>query len=228
MGLSPSVPRNKQSLPMSRFARVTSIEALATLTSALQKFRDDAASGVDELDTEIRRAIEWIHHDRREFWAHELRRAEERVSQARVVLQQARTARRMVDHDPACIDEQRALDRARQRVETARRKIEAVRHCQRAIDQAVDEFRRTRTQFIAWLDTDFVQGIAALGRMTASLESYVSVETAAEKCPSVEGVDVDSGTTGQVGSGTQAADEDKSPHANPLPEGNWTTTEGSP
>ena len=56
---------------MSRFARVTSIDVLQTLAAALQKFRGEAAGALDDLDIEIRRALEWIHHDRKEYWAQE-------------------------------------------------------------------------------------------------------------------------------------------------------------
>ena len=56
---------------MSRFARVTSIDVLPTAGRArLQKFRGEAAGALDDLEIEVRRALEWIHHDRKEYWAH--------------------------------------------------------------------------------------------------------------------------------------------------------------
>ena len=32
---------------------------------------------MDDLETELRRALEWIHHDRKEYWSQELHRANE-------------------------------------------------------------------------------------------------------------------------------------------------------
>ena len=174
---------------MSRFARVTSIDVLQTVVGALQRFRSDAASTLDELEMEVRRAVEWIHHDRKDYWAHELRRSEESVAQARLALRQAKLSRRVADHEPACIDEQRALERAKRRHETARQKVEAVRRWTRAIDHAVDEYQRDRVQFHLWLDSDLTKAVAALNRMSTSLESYVSLEAPAADVEPILGVE---------------------------------------
>jgi hypothetical protein len=166
---------------MSRFARVTSIDVLQTLASALQKFRGEATGALDDIDVELRRALEWIHHDRKDYWAHELRLSVENVSQARVQLQQARMSRRIADREPSCVDEQRALERAKRRFETAQEKVEAVRHWSYAVDRAVDEFHRSRAKFVTWLDADLLQGVAALNRMSESLVSYTSLEAPTDR-----------------------------------------------
>lgn len=165
---------------MSRSARVTSIGVLQTMAAALQRFRSESASAVDDLDIEIRRALEWIHHDRKDYWALELRRSAEDVTHARLQLQQAKMSRRMVGREPSCVDEQRALDRAKRRFETAEEKVKAVKHWEYVIDRAVDEFQRSRIHFASWLDTDIVQAVAVLNRMSESLESYISLEAPAD------------------------------------------------
>lgn len=162
---------------MGRFARITSIGVLQTTASALQRFRGEASGALDDLDIELRRILDWIHHDRKEYWDHELRRSFEMVSQARIQLQQARISRQVAGHEPACIDEKRALERAKRRLEIAEQKVQAVRLWAHAIDRAIEEYQRSRAQFLTWLDTDMLQAVAALDRMSASLESYVSLET---------------------------------------------------
>ena len=126
-------------------ARLTRIDAVQEMAAAVDAFRNEATAAVEGLDMEIRRALEWIHHDRHDHWNHEVRRGWERITAARVQLQQAMTARRIGEHDPACIDEKKALARAKRRLEIAQEKVEAVRHCARAIDHAVDEYRGART-----------------------------------------------------------------------------------
>jgi hypothetical protein len=160
---------------MSRFARVTSIGVLSTLASALHKFRSEAAGAMEDVEAEIRRALEWIHHDRKEYWSQELRHSWEAVSQARLQLQQARISRKIAGREPSCIDEERALERAKRRHDTAEHKVQAVQHWARAMDRAVEEFQRSRTQFTAWLDNDLLRATAALDRMSESLDSYVSL-----------------------------------------------------
>jgi len=168
---------------MSRTARVTSIDVLPLLAAALQKFRSDGAGAVDDVESEVRRALEWIHHDRKDYWTQELRRAEEALNQARVALQQAMTMRRMADHAPSCIDEKRALERAKRRVETARRKLDAVRHWSVALERAADDFRRSHMQFASWIDVDVSRAVAGLNQMSEALVTYISMKASDEPPP---------------------------------------------
>jgi len=169
---------------MSRSARVTSIDILPLLAAALQKFRAEGAGAIDDLEIELRRALEWIHHDRKEFWTHELHRSQEALNQARLQLQQAKMSKRIGDHEPACSEEKRALEKAKRRVETALSKIEAVRHWTGVIDKAADDFRRSRTQFAIWLDVDLSRAVAALDQLSESLMSYISVEAPSDSAES--------------------------------------------
>ncbi len=145
-------------------ARLTRIDAAEEMAAAVDAFRNEALAAIEMLDMEIRRALEWIHNDRHEHWNHEVRRGWERITEARVQLQQAMTARRIGDHNPACIDEKKALARAKRRLEIAQRKVEAVRHCERTIDHAVDEYRGARTPLCIWLESEAPK---APGRLAA-------------------------------------------------------------
>ena len=160
-------------------ARLTRIDAVQEMAAAVDAFRNEAIGGLGNLDMEIRRALEWIHHDRHEHWNHQVRRGWERITEARVQLQQAMTARRIGDHDPACIDEKKALARAKQRLEIAQEKVEAVRHCARAIDHAVDEYRGARTPLSGWLESEAPKALAALRRMMDNLEDYLALQAPA-------------------------------------------------
>ena len=143
-------------------ARLTRIDAVQEMAAAVDAFRNEATAIVEGLDMEIRHALEWIHHDRHDHWNHQVRRGWERITEARVQLQQAMTARRIGEHDPACIDEKKALARAKQRLEIAQEKVEAVRHSARAIDHAVDEYRGARTPLSVWLESGGPQGPGGL------------------------------------------------------------------
>ncbi len=165
---------------MSRQAKVASIDALPRLAAALAKFRSEGASAMEDFETELRRALEWIHVDRKNFWTQELRRAQEALIQARIQLQQAMTTKRIGNNDPSCVDEKRAVERARRRVETAQRKLEAVRHWTIVLDRAADDFRRSTSQFSVWLDIDVSRAISALNQMSDSLVTYISMTRADE------------------------------------------------
>ncbi len=165
---------------MAKAAKVTSIDAVGRMSAALQAFRAEAGSGLDDLQMEIQRGLQWIHHDCREYWSVEVRRASERVTEARLNLQQAMTYRRVADHQPTCIDEKRALAAAKRRLQIAQDKVQAVRHWARVIDRAVNEYRGVRTPFVAILEGDLPRALAILGRMNESLQSYVATGMPAE------------------------------------------------
>jgi hypothetical protein len=161
---------------MSQFARVASIDVLPLIASGLQKFRGHCGAALDDLEIEIRRVQEWIDHDRKEYWSRELNRAYENLNQARVQLHQAKVARKVGQHEPACVDEKRVVERAQHRVRIAHEKIEAVRHWKRAIDRAIDDFMRGRAQFATWLETELPHAATALNQMSESLVTYISME----------------------------------------------------
>ena len=71
------------------------------------------------------------------------------------------------------------MERAKRRYETAQRKVAAVQRWTRAIEHAIDEYQRDRVQFSVWLETDLAKAVAALSRMSTSLESYISLDAPA-------------------------------------------------
>ncbi|MEI8376891.1 MAG: hypothetical protein WCJ35_29100, partial [Planctomycetota bacterium] len=174
-------------------ARLTRIDAVQEMAAAVDIFRNEATAALESLDIEIRRALEWIHHDRHDHWSHQVRHGWEHITEARVQLQQAMTARRIGNHDPDCIDEKKALARAKKRLEIAQEKVESVRHCALVIDHAVNEYRGARTPLSSYLESEVPKGLAALRRMMDNLEDYL-----AQHAPS-------SGSSGVMGSGEQGA-----------------------
>jgi hypothetical protein len=148
------------------------------MSAAVDAFRSEATAALEEMEMEIRRALDWIHRDRHDHWHHEVRRGWDKITEARLQLQQARTSRRIADHEPACIDEKRALARAQKRLETAQEKVEAVRHFARAIDHGVDEFRGARAPLAGWLEWEAPKALAALRRMMENLEEYLAMHAA--------------------------------------------------
>ena len=181
------------------------------MAAAVDAFRIEAIAALEGLDMDLRRALEWIHVDRREHWNGEVRRGWDRITQARIQLQQARTVRRIGDHEPACPDEKKALSRAQRRLETAQQKVEAVRRCARAIDEAVNDYRGARTPLAAWLESEAPKAIAVLRRMMDQLETYVAMQApsgaaiASAALPPAAG----SETTASRGGGMDAASEQK-------------------
>jgi hypothetical protein len=158
---------------MGRAAWVKSIDALQSMSAAVECFHSDASSALDDLDMEIRRALQWIGEDCRQYWKEEVRRRWDRVTEAKQQLEHAQTFRRIEGQKSSCIEEKKALAAAKRHLDLAQDKLKAISHWVVAIERAVNEYRGIRSHLLNWLDADFPRAVAALSRMIANLENYV-------------------------------------------------------
>jgi len=158
---------------MGRPASVKSIDTLQAMSAAVECFHDEASNALDDLEMEIRRALQWIGQDCRQYWKQEVRQARDGVTEAQLQLQHTMMFRRIAEEHSSCVEEKKALARAKRRLEIAERKLEAIPHWNVAIERAVNEYRASRSQFVGWLEGDYPRAVAVLGRMISALETYV-------------------------------------------------------
>lgn len=162
---------------MSDLAHVDSIQAIRDFRAALAKFSDRAGQALDQADLDMRRVLQWLQHDQMSHWRNQVRRGHEMVAKARAELER-RQMIRVADFRPSCIDEKKALQRAKLLVEEAERKIEIVRHWSRVVQQETSEYEGRIGQMRAQLDAEVPRALALLGRIVDSLESYAAGDPA--------------------------------------------------
>jgi hypothetical protein len=162
---------------MGQPAKVKSIDALQAMSAALKCFHDDSASALDELEMEIRRGLQWISQDCRQYWKQEHREARDSVTEARLQLENARMFRRIDEERGSFVEEKKNLERAKRRMEIAESKVESIPRWTVMIERAINEYRASRSQFVNWLEADYPRAVAALERMIVSLETYVRLAT---------------------------------------------------
>ena len=121
---------------MARSAKVTSIDAVQRFAGMLRLFQEEASAALENLGVEVQRATDWVQNDRKNYWSTQARRAYETFGAAKADLQRKQVYHRIGDHQPSCIEEKRALERAKRRERVAREKIETVRHWTQAVDRA--------------------------------------------------------------------------------------------
>ncbi len=163
---------------MTRSARLNEIAAIPALAAALRCFDEEARAALTELEMQVRRAMQWVQHDQKEYWHQQLHRGWDRVNEARVELERAMWTRRVADHQPGCREEKQALDTAKRRLHKAEEKVDVVRHWSRVLDHEVTEYRGVINQLTHWLESEFPKAVAALTAMGRSLEAYVAMPTA--------------------------------------------------
>lgn len=170
---------------MSGSARIQTIDAVTMLAAALRRFGEEAGIAIIDLDLEVNRALDWIQHERRDYWDTQVRRAWERIDEARADLDRClRMA--VADQRPSCYEERKALDRAKRRLRTAEEKVETVRRWTHTSDRETLHYRVSAGQLSGWLQAELPQALAVLERMQAALEAYLSGAAPAAASPTAE------------------------------------------
>ncbi len=165
---------------MGQRAKVTSIDAVGIFAAALRGFKHEASEVLDGLDQAVHRAVQWVQHDQKHYWKQQLQRSQQQVEEARLNLHRCLTYKRIGDYRPACIEEKRALERAKRRLHLCRQKLQAVQKWSRAIERAALEYRVGVGQLAQWIESDSERALALLDRISDSLDHYVAVEPSAE------------------------------------------------
>lgn len=157
---------------MAQSANITSIEALRLLKAAVVTFEEEVQAAIVALEMEARRPVEWIEHDRKQYWPKQVRKASDEVSEARLALQRCELTISGEDNR-SCYDELKALQKAKKRLEKCEEKVRAVRQWSPKIRKEVEEFEVQTAKLKQFLESDFVKAPAALGRMADALDRYV-------------------------------------------------------
>lgn len=153
-------------------AKVTSIDALAELKAALVQFDDRVADAIMQLNLAARRPLEWLEHDRSQYWPREARKAADAVSEAKQALARAQTTIDAQEHR-ACYEERKLLEKAKRRLELAERKVIAVRRWNMELRKEVEEFQVQSAKLQHYLEGELPQARASLDRMAGALEKYI-------------------------------------------------------
>lgn len=160
---------------MSTQADVKSLDTLAFVKAAFAAFAHETGQAVAEVELQGQRAVEWITVDRAAHWKAECRRAQDAVTKAMQDLEHCRTFKKVGDNQPSCVEEKKALEKARKRLEACERKAEAVRRWTPVVQQ---QFRETCVRLVRFrevIDVDCPKAMARLEKMLKSLDAYTSV-----------------------------------------------------
>ena len=189
---------------MSSQADVKSIDTLAFVKEALIAYAHESGQALADIEIEGQRGIDYITVDRAGYWKAEIRRAAEAVNQAIKDLEYCKAYKKVGDNTPSCIEEKKALEKARKRLARAEEKAELVRRWTPVVLQQFREACVRLVRFREVLDVDCPRAIAALERKLRALDEYGSV-----RGPRPAAADAGGSTTGAAM--TRQADETKTP-----------------
>jgi hypothetical protein len=129
---------------------------------------------LDELAGEMRRAQEWLEHDRPRFWKNQVRIAHDQVHEAQQALHRCLMFP-IAGERPSCYEERAALKRAQARLAYCEEKSERVRHWQRTVQHEIFEYEGRISQLVRTVEMDVPQAIAVLHKIVRRLEEYQAI-----------------------------------------------------
>jgi hypothetical protein len=161
---------------MSTQAYVNSFEAVRDFRAALVVFLHEAREAITSHDLEVRRTLEWILNVEPQRWQQQARVCDEQVVEAKIELERCRYSKLPGGESPSCIEERKALERARHRRDYAEQKIESIRKWGHALEHDAAEYAGRANQLGSMLDVDLVAAIALVDRVLSSLEAYAGLK----------------------------------------------------
>ncbi len=161
---------------MSQFARVNSVALLKRLKASLATFSDAAAVALDEVGTDIQRALAWLNEDRKRYWTNQVRVCRERAVQAKLALKQKHILDRALSGTTSsAVDERKTLAVAERKLREAEAKLARTRSWIMQIDKLQSDYRGGVQGLISAIDADIPNARARLDKMIDSLEAYVAL-----------------------------------------------------
>jgi hypothetical protein len=155
---------------MSTPAQVRSTEAIEAVASALARFQQRVQAALDSLDAELRRAGEWVEHDRPRHWKDRIHAAEDRVHETKIELERCLTY--STQERPSCREQKAALRDAKAHLEYCRDKVEAVKHWQRNFRHESLEYDGRVGQLRRLVEQDVPLARGVLAKILHRLEEY--------------------------------------------------------
>ena len=156
---------------MSGPANVHSVAAIESFRAALAKFELRARDAMESLSAEMHRIVDWLEHDRPQYWKLQSREAADRVHLAKMNLERCLTFK-VGDHRPACREEKDELKKAQQRVEYCREKAERVKHWNRQLQHELFEYEGRIGQLQRMLEIELPAARAKLQKVVQRVDAY--------------------------------------------------------
>lgn len=161
-------------------ANVHSLAAMREFRVKMLEFADVAIDVAASLQQQTAGFLDWLEHDRPNFWKQYLLHSFDVIAEARAALEKCQM-RTVAGHKPTCYEEKLALQAAKQRLEMAQEKYESVRRWSAFCRHEIDEHDGRRGALQRYMEGDFAKSVATLERMIAAIEAYAEIVNKADE-----------------------------------------------
>ncbi|HZW05637.1 MAG TPA: hypothetical protein VFF65_00825 [Phycisphaerales bacterium] len=181
---------------MSNQARVNSIDAIRGVRAAVIVFTERAQSSLGEVNSEAQKTIMRLRLEAGPRWVKRLRERQDAWVAARSELIRKQAS---FSHDnPTCIEQRKAVEKAKALVEEAQQKVERVKRLVTELERQYSLYKGHVAGLSESVSRSLPLAVARLDRMTDALEAYRSVN------PQASG-EVDKEEAGDGAAGEQGA-----------------------
>lgn len=154
---------------------MTSVEALREFRRAVERFGQEVNGALSEMDGNAQRMLSWLSHDQMPYWQSQIRQRQEKIARARSDLLRKQLS--SSQDDPSCVDERKALERAKQRVEEAMEKVKAVKKWSITVDREFTLYKGAASSMAETHQRDVPMISMRLAEMVKRLEEYALIGT---------------------------------------------------
>lgn len=158
---------------MSESAHVTNVEALRDFKRSAERFIAEITGALSEVDSSAQRTLSWLSHDQLPWWQQQVRVRQQKIAQARSDLLRKQLS--SMQDDPSCVDERRALERAKESLATAEEKVREVKKWLVHVDREYTLYRGAVSALSDVAQRDMVQACLRLVSMIRRLEEYAQI-----------------------------------------------------
>ncbi len=151
---------------------VSSIDVLQSVRDAIILFTEEAQSALGAMDAEVRRCIDWLAHDQRVYWQGEVKRRNDKLSEAKAELHRKQVSQ-MHGGNAHDSEQRESVREAKRRLEEAEDKVEAVLRWVPIVEHAMTEYRSQASPFADSLEFEVERSTEMLSRMILALEDYI-------------------------------------------------------
>lgn len=154
-------------------ARISSLEALRDVKFALQRFIEDAASALTEVDGDGQRTEQWLRFEQVAYWQAQLRQRHDGVEAAKAEFRRKQLT--AAPDTPTAIDERRRIERAKVKVDEAEEKLRHLKRWMTVMERERTLYKGQVNSLADALGRELPAAIVRLERMIAGVEAYASL-----------------------------------------------------
>ncbi|MBC8203816.1 MAG: hypothetical protein H8E91_08310 [Planctomycetes bacterium] len=157
---------------MPESANVKSLDGLRDFRAALIDFIEKAKRATSSAESEISHMQSWLGNTQMMHWKHAIRKAEEKLSQAKSELFRATISQ--PDNPRGPTDQIKLVRRRKEEIAAAQLKLKNTQRWVRIVEHENHEYRSAMTPLTASLDGELQKAVVKIDNAICSIELYLA------------------------------------------------------